>query len=75
MMMYKMAGISDMALKILTYYKWTGIWQLGEEEEAKKYGKQPGDPKLLDLDNDGKITEKDKVWLGRTSTLSYVFEK
>ena len=51
-------------IKDIYYYKWTGIWQLGEEEEAKKYGKQPGDPKLLDLDNDGKITEKDKVWLG-----------
>lgn len=51
-------------IKDIYYYKWNGIWQLGEEEEAKKYGKQPGDPKLLDLDNDGQITEKDKVWLG-----------
>lgn len=52
-------GIRD-----IYYYKWTGIWQLGEEKEAAKYGKLPGDPKLLDLDEDGKITEKDKVWLG-----------
>lgn len=51
-------------IKDIYYYKWIGIWQLGEEAEAKKYGKQPGDPKLQDFDNDGKITEKDKVWLG-----------
>lgn len=51
-------------IKDIYYYKWTGVWQLGEEEEAKKYGKQPGDPKLLDVDQNGKITEDDKVWLG-----------
>lgn len=46
------------------YYKFIGIWQLGEEYEAAKYGKQPGDPRLLDVNNDGKINEEDKVWLG-----------
>ena len=51
-------------IKDIYYYKMIGIWQLGEEEEAAKYGKQPGDPKLLDVDNDGVITEDDKVWLG-----------
>ncbi|MDR0429390.1 MAG: SusC/RagA family TonB-linked outer membrane protein [Tannerellaceae bacterium] len=45
-------------------YKMIGIWQLGEEEDAKKYGKQPGDPKLLDIDEDGKMTQNDKVWQG-----------
>lgn len=45
-------------------YKVTGIWQLGEEEEAKKYGKLPGDPKVLDVDNNGKLGEEDKVWIG-----------
>lgn len=48
-------------------YKMIGIWQLGEEEEAKKYGKQPGDPRLLDADGDGVITESDKQFLGTTS--------
>lgn len=45
-------------------YKMIGIWQLGEEDEAKKYGKLPGDPRLLDVDADGKMTQKDKVWQG-----------
>lgn len=27
-------------------YKLLGIWQLGEEEEAAKYGQKPGDPKV-----------------------------
>lgn len=51
-------------IKSIYYYKTIGIWQLGEEEEAAKYGKQPGDPKVLDVDEDGVITEDDKVWLG-----------
>ena len=45
-------------------YKMIGIWQLGEEEAAKKYGKQPGDPKLLDVNEDGVMTEADKQFLG-----------
>lgn len=46
-------------------YKFVGVWQLGEEEEASKYGKTPGDPKLLDVNEDGVIDSKnDRVWLG-----------
>ncbi|MCR8917655.1 MULTISPECIES: SusC/RagA family TonB-linked outer membrane protein [Bacteroides] len=45
-------------------YKFVGIWQMGEELEADKYGKQPGDPKLEDVNNDGVINEDDKQWLG-----------
>ena len=52
-------GISD-----IYDYKMIGIWQLGEEEEARKYGKQPGDPRLLDVNDDGVMTEDDKVWQG-----------
>ena len=45
-------------------YKYIGIWQLGEEAEADKYGKQPGDPKLEDVDGNGVINDDDKQWLG-----------
>lgn len=37
-----------------------GVWQLGEEDEAKKYGCAPGDFKYLDLDGDGVMTDADK---------------
>lgn len=39
-----------------------GVWQENELEEAAKYGCQPGDFKYLDLNNDGVMTDKDKVF-------------
>jgi hypothetical protein len=46
-------------------YKFLGVWQLGEEEEAAKYGARPGYVKILDVDNSGTITpEQDRVILG-----------
>lgn len=45
-------------------YKVAGIWQLGEEIPAKKYGKQPGDPRVLDVDGDSVLTNSDRIWLG-----------
>jgi len=48
-------------------YKWLGVWQMGEEYEANKYGKQPGDPKLLDVNGDGVVNTNDKVWLGSST--------
>ncbi|MDX9881183.1 MAG: SusC/RagA family TonB-linked outer membrane protein [Prolixibacteraceae bacterium] len=45
-------------------YKVLGIWQLGEEEEALKYGRAPGDAKLLDGNDDGVINFDDKVFQG-----------
>lgn len=52
-------------VKVLYDYDWNGIWQLGEESEAAKYGRQPGDVKEVDQDEDGAMTpEKDRVILG-----------
>lgn len=46
-------------------YNVTGVWQLGEEDEAAKYASKPGYLKVQDVDGDGKITaEKDRVILG-----------
>lgn len=45
-------------------YKTIGIWQLGEEVEAAKYGRAPGDAKLFDKNEDGVINYDDKVFQG-----------
>lgn len=53
------------ALDEIYDYKIVGVWQQGEEAEAAKYGKQPGDYKILDVNNDGQyLPEDDKVFQG-----------
>ena len=47
-------------------YKVLGVWQLGQEEEAKRYGQFPGDFRLLDKDNNGIYNDEDKEFLGVT---------
>ena len=50
------------------YYRYDGIWQLGEEAAAAEYGQVPGSVKVVDTNNDGKISsgadEDDRVILG-----------
>ncbi|GAA4794876.1 TonB-dependent receptor [Olivibacter ginsenosidimutans] len=43
-------------------YERAGVWQIGEEEAADKYGLQPGDFKYLDQNGDGVMTDDDKVF-------------
>ena len=45
-------------------YEKIGIWQLGEETEAARYGQQPGDIRVRDVNNDGAINQEDLVYLG-----------
>ncbi len=45
-------------------YRSMGIWQLGEENVAKTFGKAPGDVKLYDADGNGVSTQEDKEFLG-----------
>jgi TonB-linked SusC/RagA family outer membrane protein len=40
-------------------YQKVGIWQLNEADQAAVYGQAPGDIKVLDVNNDGKITADD----------------
>ncbi|MDH6343070.1 TonB-linked SusC/RagA family outer membrane protein [Parabacteroides sp. PFB2-12] len=42
-----------------------GVYQLGEEAEAAKYGAKPGHYKPLDLNQDGEITDADRVINGK----------
>jgi len=44
-----------------------GVWQVGEETEAARYGQSPGDFKLLDKDNSGKINNLDNEFQGYKS--------
>lgn len=44
--------------------KKTGIWQLGEEEEAAVYGQAPGDIKLEDVDKNNAIGPEDRQIIG-----------
>ncbi|SOE22900.1 TonB-linked outer membrane protein, SusC/RagA family [Spirosomataceae bacterium TFI 002] len=48
-------------------YSWVfdGIWQLDEAEAAKAFGQYPGNVKIVDLDNDGVITDKDRTIVGK----------
>lgn len=63
-------------------YVWDGVWQIGEEAEAKKYdpSSKPGYVKLKDINNDGVLDAKDrqvigqldpKVLWGMTNTFTY----
>lgn len=61
-------------------YKYLGVWQLNEAEEAQKFGSRPGNAKAYDADGDSRITPDDRIFLGQrdpsftwglTNTLSY----
>ncbi|MDR1602947.1 MAG: TonB-dependent receptor [Tannerella sp.] len=43
-------------INVMYDYVHSGIWQLGEEAEAAKYGYKPGQIKVADLDNSSTIT-------------------
>jgi TonB-linked SusC/RagA family outer membrane protein len=45
-------------------YTKDGIWQLGEEEKAKAFGSRVGQIHVSDLNNDGKITDADRKYIG-----------
>lgn len=45
-------------------YKYLGIWQENEAEEAAVFGRVPGDVKILDYNEDSQYTTDDRVVLG-----------
>ena len=53
-------------------YEVTGIWQIGEEDQAAQLGNfVPGDPKIRDVDGDGTITSDDRTFLGNPTPSWY----
>lgn len=50
--------------RVLYNYKIIGVWQTSEAAQAATYGQKPGQYKLLDVNNDGKITADDRVIQG-----------
>lgn len=40
-------------------YKYAGVWQFGEEEEAAKYSREPGAPKVVDVNKNGTYDQDD----------------
>jgi TonB-linked SusC/RagA family outer membrane protein len=51
---------------VQVYYdqKFGGIWQLPDSLLAKKYKRNPGEIRVVDINNDGKLDDKDRVILG-----------
>ncbi|MBE0653911.1 MAG: SusC/RagA family TonB-linked outer membrane protein, partial [Bacteroidales bacterium] len=43
-------------------YKFLGIWQENEAEQAAVFGQYPGDPKLQDTNGDEALTNEDKIF-------------
>jgi hypothetical protein len=52
------------AIDVIWQPKIIGVWQIGEEAQAKRYGQFPGDFKIQDVNDDGKINDLDRQYLG-----------
>ncbi|GAB4018599.1 SusC/RagA family TonB-linked outer membrane protein [Spirosoma koreense] len=61
---YRNSLIQGQPSQIYYDYKKLGIWQLGEESAAAKYNTIPGDIKIADINNDGKIDGTDRTIIG-----------
>lgn len=51
-------------LTVIYDVKKTGIWQNGEKGEANRYGAEPGDIKIEDVDGNGTIGAEDRQVIG-----------
>ena len=47
-------------------YVFNGIWQTSEAAQAAVYGRRPGEIKIVDVNNDQKFNDADKVILGNS---------
>ncbi|GAB2796231.1 TonB-dependent receptor [Rhabdobacter roseus] len=51
-------------IDVIWDWKPLGVWQLGQEEEARVYGLSPGDYRLEDVNGDGRLDQNDRQFLG-----------
>ncbi|MDP4289888.1 MAG: TonB-dependent receptor [Bacteroidota bacterium] len=66
----------DQPINVYYDYKFSGIWQIGDDiAHSPQPSARPGDPKVADIDGDGKITPADRIiikqdpeWVGSLST-------
>jgi hypothetical protein len=54
-------------LGVFQGYVFEGIFQKGEEEEAARYGKVPGDSEYRDVNDDGQINAEDRIMIGNAT--------
>jgi TonB-linked SusC/RagA family outer membrane protein len=52
------------SLQAVYDYKWTGVWQAGEDVSRTDPNAKPGDLKFEDINGDGRITADDRSYLG-----------
>jgi len=57
---------SDALRNVFYDYLFDGIWQLADSASARRYGQQPGDIRVRDLNGDGVINAADRVVRGNT---------
>lgn len=52
-------------LSVELLYKYDGVWQTSEIDEAKSYGYVPGNPKVVDVNGNGKFDQEDQFIFNR----------
>jgi TonB-dependent starch-binding outer membrane protein SusC len=55
------------SIDVLYNYQFDGIWQPDQAAQAAVYSQTPGQAKVVDFNNDGKITPEDRTFLGNTN--------
>jgi TonB-linked SusC/RagA family outer membrane protein len=56
--------LGDPQHQVFYDYKYLGVWQTADSLMAKSYGAKPGDPRVADLNHDGKIDANDREIIG-----------
>ena len=60
------SGNTDALRRVYFDYRFAGVWQLADSLEARKFGQQPGEIRVADIDGDGRITGDDRVIVGNS---------